>query len=213
MKIKWLAHAAFLLTSDSGIRIVTDPYETNERHRHADITETAELVTVSHGHGDHNNVAAVKGNPQLVKDSGTYQGIKITAVTTAHDDDGGSKRGPNIIFCFELDGVNVCHCGDLGHLLTTEQARKIGKVDVLMVPVGGFFTIDAAAADKIIEQLDPKIILPMHYLTDKISIPIKTVDDFLKGKNNIEYVEGSEIEIKANNLPSTPQIVMLKPAL
>jgi L-ascorbate metabolism protein UlaG (beta-lactamase superfamily) len=217
MKIKWLAHAAFLITADSGTRIVTDPYETNERHRYGDITETAEIVTVSHGHGDHNNVAAVNGNPQVL-DSTEVKGIKdrsikIKAVLTAHDDAGGSKRGPNIIFCFEVDGVNICHCGDLGHLLTDEQVKAIGKVDVLMVPVGGAFTVDAAAATRVCEQLKPRIILPMHYRTDKISIPIGGVESFLKGKSNVSRSDGSEIEVKAGKLPASVQIMLLQPAL
>ncbi len=217
MKIKWLAHSAFLITADSGTRIVTDPYVTNERHRHGDISETAEIVTVSHSHGDHNNVAAVKGNP-LVLDSADIQGvkdesIKIKTIMTAHDDSGGSQRGANIIFCFEIDGVNICHCGDLGHLLTDEQVKAIGRVDVLMIPVGGTFTVDGTAATRVCEQLKPRIILPMHYLTDKISIPIGKPDDFLNGKNNVTQVGSSEIEISLDALPVTPRIMMLQPAL
>jgi L-ascorbate metabolism protein UlaG (beta-lactamase superfamily) len=217
MKIKWLAHAAFLITADSGTRIITDPYESNERYRHGDIKETADIVTVSHGHGDHSNVAAVKGNPQVLNKAEVKgikdKSIKIKAFMTAHDDAGGSKRGPNIIFCFDVDGVNVCHCGDLGHVLTEAQVKAIGKVDVLIVPVGGFFTIDAAAATKVCEQLKPKIILPMHYKTEKIGLPIGGVDDFLKDKSNVTRADGSEIEVKAGKLPASARIVVLKYAL
>jgi L-ascorbate metabolism protein UlaG (beta-lactamase superfamily) len=218
MKIKFLAHAAFLITAASGTRILTDPYTTNERHRHADIKETAEIVTVSHGHGDHNNVAAVKGNPLVLDRAGAEKGVrdktvKIKSVATAHDDAGGSKRGPNLIFCFEVDGVKICHCGDLGHLLTDAQLKAIGAVDVLMVPVGGFFTIDAAGATRVCDQLKAKIILPMHYKTDKIGLPIAPVDDFLKGKSNVKRSESSEIEVKAGQLPALAEIIVLKPAL
>jgi L-ascorbate metabolism protein UlaG (beta-lactamase superfamily) len=217
MKIKWLAHSAFLITADSGTRILTDPYTTNERHRHGDIKETAEIVTVSHGHGDHNNVAAVKGNPQVLDSieikGVTDKSIKIRTVATSHDDAGGSKRGPNIIFCLDVDGVKICHCGDLGHVLTGAQVKAIGKVDVLMVPVGGFFTVDAAAATKVCEQLKPKIILPMHYKTVNIGLPIDGVDDFLKGKSNVTRSAGSEIEVKADKLPVSAQIILLKYAL
>ncbi len=218
MKIKWLAHSAFLITADSGTRIVTDPYKTFERHKHGDIDETAEIVTVSHGHGDHNNVAAVKGNPQVLDKAEAVKGIKdqsikLKAVMTAHDDAGGSKRGPNVIFCLDVDGVKICHCGDLGHVLTDEQVKAIGKVDVLMVPVGGTFTVDAAAATKVCEQLKPRIILPMHYKTEKIDLPIGGVDDFLKGKSNVKRVDGSEIEVKAGKLPASAQIMVLKYAL
>jgi L-ascorbate metabolism protein UlaG (beta-lactamase superfamily) len=177
------------------------------------VRETADVVTVSHEHGDHNNVSAVKGNPKIVKASAEVKGIKIKAVPAAHDDKGGSQRGKNTIFCFEVDGVNICHAGDLGHILTAEQVKAIGKVDVLMVPVGGFFTIDASTAAKVGEQLKPKVIIPMHYKTEKLDFPISGVDDFLKGKNNVTRSNDSEIELKAGKLPASAQILVLKQSL
>ena len=218
MKIKWLAHSAFLITADSGTRIVTDPYQSSERHRHGEFSEAADIVTVSHGHSDHNYTAPIKGNPLVLNKTGEAKGIKdknvkIKGVAAAHDEAGGSKRGANIIFCLDIEGVKICHCGDLGHLLTEEQVKAIGRVDVLMIPVGGFFTVEPPDADKVIGQLKPKIILPMHYLTEKISIPIKKEDEFLKGKNNVKRAEGSEIEVKAGKLPASPQIIMLKYSL
>jgi L-ascorbate metabolism protein UlaG (beta-lactamase superfamily) len=218
MKIKWLAHSAFLITADSGTRIVTDPYKSNERHKHAEFSESADIVTVSHGHSDHNNITPIQGNPLVLDKAAEVKGIKdksvkIKGIMTAHDEAGGSKRGPNIIFCMDVDGVIICHCGDLGHVLTDAQVKAIGKVDVLMVPVGGFFTIDATGATKVCEQLKPKIILPMHYLTEKISLPIGKADDFLKGKSNITRADSSEIEIKAGKLPAKTQIIVLKYAL
>jgi L-ascorbate metabolism protein UlaG (beta-lactamase superfamily) len=213
MKIKYLAHAAFLITAENGTRIVTDPYETSDALKHGAIKETAEIVTASHDHGDHNNISAVKGNPQIVKTSGEVKGIKIKAVAAAHDDKNGSQRGKNIIFCFEVDGINVCHAGDLGHELAADQVKAIGRVDVLMIPVGGFFTIDARTATKVCEQLKPKVILPMHYKTDKLNFPITGVDEFLKGKNNVTRSNESEIELKAGKLPAATQIMVLKPSL
>ena len=213
MKIKWLGHAAFLITSDDGTRIITDPYETSEGLKYGEIKESADIVTVSHDHADHNNAAAVGGNPQVVRGTTEAKGIKIKGIPTAHDDTGGSQRGSNTIFCFEVDGMTVCHAGDLGHLLTDEQAAAIGKVDVLFVPVGGFFTIDARAADRVCDQLKPKVIIPMHYKTDKLDFPISGVDEFLKGKTNVTRVDGSEIEIKAGELPGSARIMVLKAAL
>jgi L-ascorbate metabolism protein UlaG (beta-lactamase superfamily) len=213
MKIKYLAHAAFLIQSDSGTRIVTDPYATSPGLKHGEIKETADIVTISHEHGDHNNAVAVRGNPKVVRASGEVKGIKIRAVATAHDDKGGSQRGKNNIFCFEVDGVNICHAGDLGHTLTNEQVKAIGKADVLMIPVGGFFTIDAKTATKVGEQLKPKVIIPMHYKTDKLDFPIAGVDEFIKGKSNVTRVNGSEIELKAGTLPAATQIMVLKPSL
>jgi L-ascorbate metabolism protein UlaG (beta-lactamase superfamily) len=213
MKIKYLAHAAFLITSESGTRIITDPYETSGALKHGEIKETADIVTVSHEHGDHNNVAAVKGNPKAVRAGAEVEGIKIKAIPAAHDDKGGSQRGKNTIFCFEMDGINVCHAGDLGHTLTDEQVKAIGKVDVLMIPVGGFFTIDAKTATKVGEQLKPKVIIPMHYKTEKLNFPITGAEEFTKGKSNVTRVNGSEIELKAGALPAVTQIMVLKQSL
>jgi len=213
MKIKWLAHAAFLITAGDGTRIITDPYETSESLRYGEITEAADIVTVSHEHGDHNNVGAVKGNPQVVKGDAETKGIKIRAVATAHDDKSGGERGPNTIFCFEIDGIRVCHAGDLGHLLSAKQVAAIGPVDVLMVPVGGFFTIDASAATKVCQQLNPKVIVPMHFKTEKLAFPIQDAEGFLKGKDNVTRAAGSEIELTKDTLPASPQIILLQPSL
>jgi len=213
MKIKYLAHASFLITSESGVRIVTDPYTPGGGIKHGEIRESADIVTVSHEHGDHNNAAAVRGNPKVARGSAEVKGIKIRAVPTVHDDKGGSQRGKNTIFCFSVDGVKICHCGDLGHELTAEQVKEIGGVDVLMIPVGGFFTIDAKTATKVGEQLKPKVIIPMHYKTDKLDFPIAGVEEFTRGKSNVTSAGGSEIELKAGKLPATTQITVLKPSL
>jgi L-ascorbate metabolism protein UlaG (beta-lactamase superfamily) len=213
MKIKYLAHAAFLITSDAGTRIVTDPYTTTEDMGHGEIRESADIVTVSHDHGDHNNIAAVRGNPQVVRGATEVKGIKIRAIATAHDNSGGSQRGKNTIFCFGIDGINICHAADLGHILTAEQVKAIGRVDVLMIPVGGFFTIDARTATKVCDQLKPRIIIPMHFKTDKSNMPITGVDEFLRGKSNVTRSNSSEIELKAGKLPASTQIMVLKPSL
>ncbi|MFH1646881.1 MAG: MBL fold metallo-hydrolase [Chloroflexota bacterium] len=213
MKIKWLAHAAFLITAADGTRIITDPYQTMDALRHGEIKESADIVTTSHDHHDHNNVAAVGGNPQVVRGTVTARGINIRAIPTTHDDTGGSQRGKNTIFCFEIDGLNVCHAGDLGHVLTEAQVKAVGKVDVLMVPVGGYFTIDAKAATKVCDQLKPRVIIPMHFKSDKLDFPISGVEDFLKSKGNVTRVGGSEIEISAATLPTSPRIMVLKQSL
>ncbi|MDD5339098.1 MAG: MBL fold metallo-hydrolase [Dehalococcoidales bacterium] len=213
MKIKYLAHAAFLITSDNGTKIVTDPYETSPGISYAPISETADVVTVSHEHGDHNNAAAVQGSPTVIRDSAEVKGISFKAVAVSHDESGGSQRGKNTIFCFNVDGVNICHCGDLGHELNTAQISAIGIVDVLMIPVGGFFTIDAKVAAQTCNELKSKIILPMHYKTGKSGLPIAGVDDFLKGKDNVTRSNDNEIKLTAATLPARAQIIVLKPAL
>ena len=215
MKIKWLGHASFLITSDTGTKIITDPYAITDDLRYGEITESADIVTVSHSHADHNNVAAVRGNPEVVRETGItkVKGIEFKGVASHHDEAGGSKRGKNTIFCFEVDGIRACHLGDLGHQLTDKQVTELGKVDMLLIPVGGYYTIDAKAATQVCNQLKPKVIIPMHFRNNKCSFPITGVDEFLKGKEGVQKLNASEVEFKQVELPPTTQIIALKPAL
>jgi L-ascorbate metabolism protein UlaG (beta-lactamase superfamily) len=213
MKIRYLAHASFLITADDGTRIITDPYTAGQGFKYAPIDEAADIVTVSHDHGDHNNVAGIKGNPQVVRDSATVKGITFKAVPTAHDDKGGAERGKNMVMCMVVNGVRIVHLGDLGHFLTDNQVTEIHKVHVLLVPVGGHFTIDAATATEVAEQVRARVIIPMHYKTDKSELPIGGVEEFLKAKDNVTMVDGSELEFTVPTLPAGPQIMVLKPSL
>jgi L-ascorbate metabolism protein UlaG (beta-lactamase superfamily) len=216
MKIKWLGHSSFLITSAGGTKIITDPYEPILGMKYGEINEAADIVTVSHDHGDHNNVPAVQGNPQVLKNSKAVavKGIPFRGIDTSHDDSGGSERGSNIIFCFEVDGVKICHLGDLGHMLTDKQAEEIGEVDILMIPVGGNLTIDAAKADDVIALLKPSVVIPMHFSNDRCpEFPVAGVDVFTRGKTNVTVLESSEVEYKAGELPADTRVVVLKPAL
>jgi L-ascorbate metabolism protein UlaG (beta-lactamase superfamily) len=216
VNIKYLGHSAFLISSDKGIKIITDPYKTGPDLTYGEITESADIVTVSHGHLDHAYVAGVKGNPVVIRRVGrsTAEGIEFNGIASYHDEAKGQLRGSNAIFCFEVDGIKVCHLGDLGHVLEEKQVSEIGNVDILIIPVGGYFTIDAKAATKICDQLKPRVIIPMHYKTEKsIPMPISRVDEFLHGKANVTRRDASQAEFKSGELPATSQIIVLKPAL
>ncbi len=216
MKIKWLGHASFLITADSGTKIITDPYLTGGALNYDEIKESADIVTTSHDHFDHNHVASVGGNPEVVKTAGPSEakGIKFNGTPTHHDDTGGSQRGSNVIFCFEVDGIKVCHLGDLGHPLSDQQAAELGTVDILLIPVGGNYTIDAKVATETYGKLNPRIIIPMHFNNERCKdFPVAGVADFLQGKDNVTNLEVSEAEFKSGVLPAAPQIVVLKPAL
>ena len=215
MKIKWLGHAAFLITAEDGTKIITDPYTVEGGIAYGEIKESADIVTVSHGHGDHNNSAAIKGNPQVLNKPGSkkIKGIQIRGFSSFHDDVSGAKKGANVIFCFTVDGMNLCHLGDLGHTLENKVVAEIGKIDILLVPVGGFFTIDAATATGVSNTLKPKVIIPMHYLTPKVSYPIVGVEDFLRGKSGVKKLNSSEVEITQKSLPANTEIIVLKHAL
>jgi len=213
MKIKWLGHASFLITSDSGIKIITDPYQPDERLKYGEINESADIVTVSHEHGDHNYVSAVRGNPEAIRGTAKVKGIELKGIPAYHDNTGGSQRGKNTIFCFAVDGVRVCHLGDLGHPLSDKQVAELGSVDILIIPVGGSYTIDAKVAGQVCDKLKPKVIIPMHFRNDKCIFPIAGVDEFLQGKEGVSRLDISEVEFKQGELPATTKIVVLKPAL
>ena len=214
MKVKWLGHACFLITSGAGVRIVTDPYTVGGGINYAPIAEAADVVTVSHDHSDHNNVSAVQGKPEVVKSSGTrtIKGIEFRGVATYHDASQGKDRGLNTVFCFTVDNMTLCHLGDLGHALDRGQVSEIGAVDILFVPVGGFYTIDAPVASQICAQLKPRVVIPMHFRTPQCTYPIAGVDNFLRGKKNVKRVDSSEIEFRPEELPTATEIVILKPS-
>ena len=173
MKIKWLGHASFLVTSEEGKKIITDPYNVLPEISYTPINESADVVTISHDHGDHNNDKAVKGNPHVIRGKGIrrVKGIEFKGIPSYHDAAQGSQRGENTIFRFTVDGINVCHLGDLGHLLNDKQIAEIGPVDILLIPVGGYFTIDAKQATTISQSLKARVIIPMHYKTSKCDSP------------------------------------------
>jgi len=215
MKIEWLGHACFLITSDSGLKVINDPYQYGIFGLKYDpVGESADVVTLSHGHGDHNAVGEVKGKPAVV-DSATetqIEGIDITGISCYHDDAKGAQRGDNIIFCLDIDGIRLCHLGDLGHLLSDGQVADIGSVDVLLIPVGGKFTLDTDAAGRVCKQIKPKVIIPMHVKNDRCGIVPFTADDFAKGKPNVRRIDGGEVEIKKDDLPADTEIVILEPS-
>jgi len=213
MKVKWLGHASFLITSDTGIKIITDPYVTGGGINYGEIKESADIVTVSHEHGDHSNIAAVKGNPEVISQAAEARGIEFKAIPTYHDEAGGKQRGENTIFCFVVDGVKVCHLGDLGHRLSDKQVADVGPVDVLLIPVGGYYTIDAGVATEVCNRLKPRVIIPMHYKNERCDYTIAAVDEFLQGKERVSQLDTSETEFERGELPASTQIIILKPAL
>jgi L-ascorbate metabolism protein UlaG (beta-lactamase superfamily) len=218
VKVKWLGHSAFLLTAADGTSLVTDPYIAGSFSgaiKYGPIRETADAVTVSHHHQDHDGVSHLPGKPKVFEGKGTFKAgsISISGIDTFHDANEGAGRGRNTVFVYEADGMRVCHCGDLGHVLTAPQVAAIGKVDVLLVPVGGTFTVDAAAAHKVAEQLATRVTIPMHYKTDRLGFDIAGVEGFIQGKANVRRVGAPEVELSVDKLPPKPEIWVLEHAL
>lgn len=209
MQIEWKGHSSFLLTSETGKKVLTDPFD--ERVGLPVPNVDVDVVTVSHQHGDHNATGLLPGTPIVAEDLGKHvvAGIEVKGIGAYHDGEEGKQRGNNTIFVITLDGINVCHLGDLGHLLTAQQVSDIGKVDVLLVPVGGFYTIDAKQAYAIVQQLQPAVIVPMHYkLDDRLPYPIAPVDEFLSYYSTVNK-EGI-LNVTKTSLPKETQLVLLE---
>lgn len=209
MRIKWLGHSCFKITSNDGIRILTDPFDDNVGYKLPSV-ET-DIVTISHNHYDHNFIDCVKGKYEVVKKVGNFnvKDIPITGVHTYHDNEQGAKRGDNIVYIFQIDDVKVCHLGDLGHVLTKPQLDMIGKVDVVLIPVGGVFTINAEEAYEVINQLNPSIIIPMHYKTRALNLKLDTADGFIKKFDDFEKLQSQVIEVKKENLKKQKKLFVL----
>ncbi|MCK4547594.1 MAG: MBL fold metallo-hydrolase [Candidatus Eisenbacteria sp.] len=218
MNVKWLGHATFVITSSDGTKILTDPYKPGGYDGavgYGPITESVDVVTVSHEHEDHNDVEGLTGQFEVVRGCGTHQGrgIRFHGYGCFHDGTKGSERGENTIFVMEIDGLRLCHLGDLGHPLSTDEIKEIGRVDVLLVPVGGHFTIDAKQAASIADAMGAWIIIPMHFKTEVLGFPIAPVDEFLKEMGSYERPEASEVEITPESLKEGKRVIVLEHAL
>lgn len=165
----------------------------------------ADVVLVSHDHFDHNCARIVKGDFTKIAVEGERQvdGVLVKGLKAYHDEVQGERRGSILIYRFEMDDVSFCHCGDLGHTLSKEQVEALTPIDVLFVPVGGVFTIDGEAAQEIVSQLKPKIVVPMHFRVGGLSLSIQTLDPFLKDISEEKIFRvGNEVDILPEDLPT-----------
>lgn len=208
MIVKWLGHSCFHILGENGRSILMDPFNEDEVGYPMPKMDV-DIVTISHDHLDHNNVDAAGEGPDVIFGPGEYTSYDmiLRGIESYHDEKKGKIRGENTIFCFELDGVRVCHLGDLGHVLSKAQIAEIGPVDLLFIPVGGRFTIDATKAEKVMKQLQPKVTVPMHYLTKALAFELGPVDDFLKGKVGVTAQE--KLQMTGKDLSGECRVVLL----
>ena len=216
-KIVWAGQSCFQISvspsKDNTVNIVTDPF--------GDIglkapNFSADILMVSHQHADHNDIKSIKGDAFLIENPGEYEvkGVFIQGIDSFHDDSQGKERGKNTIYTFEAEDIRFCHLGDFGQKqLTDEQLEKIGNVDILMIPIGGTYTINSSEASKVIGQIEPKIVVPMHYGVPKLKFELDGVEKFLKamGKNSVQPQD--KLVIKASALPKdgAMEIMVLTP--
>ncbi len=217
MQIIWKGQSCFqIITSpakDVQISLVIDPFSEEIGLKMPDLT--ADIVLTTHNHYDHNNVKAVKGNPFLIDGPGEYEikGVYVQGIPGFHDNSFGKERGRITIYTIESEEIKVCHLSDLGQKeLFPEQVEDIGEVDILLVPVGNLYTIDSQEAVKVISQIEPRIVIPMHYALPKLKIKLDGVEKFLKaiGKKSIEPLPKLTVKKKDLSLEETETIV-LKP--
>ena len=211
MLIQHIGHAEFLIESENGIRIVTDPYDVSCGYPQYPVT--ADIALVSHHHHDHDAVDTLKGRPLVIDTEGSSMpesDVRITAVQGFHDDAGGSKRGETLLFLIETEELRIVHLGDLGCLLNEEQATILKNPDVLMIPVGGFYTIDARQALETAEKLNAGIILPMHYRTEyNRDWPISGPEDFVSLFDPEDVCMNAEaLRITREDMSCQPRVVL-----
>ncbi len=210
MKITWIGHACFSIEAEEG-RIITDPFAEEIPYEFPEVA--ADLVMISHEHFDHNAAHRIPGDRSVVHGTGSFEigGIPIEGIPGYHDDEGGAARGENILYAFTLESVRIAHLGDLGAPLDEAQREALADVDVLLIPVGGHYTIDARQAASLLDELPQvKLVIPMHFKTDVISDwPIETVEEFESLMDNVRRIGASAVELTRQSLPEQREVWIL----
>jgi L-ascorbate metabolism protein UlaG (beta-lactamase superfamily) len=209
-EFRWYGHNCFRIRAREAT-IITDPVGRGTGY--ALPKQTADIVTISHDHPGHTNLDAIRPDYQVVRGPGEYEihDVFITGIRTYHDARRGADRGYNTVYLFEIEGMVVCHLGDLGHPLTTEQAEALGDPDVLLVPAGGGTVIDAATAAEIVSQLEPKVVIPMQFATPMGDRDLGSVDVFCKHLGVQMPTAEEKISLRQTDLGETMQVVILSP--
>ena len=208
MEISWLGHSCFVVKGKEKT-LITDPYYPSLGYFLGN--PKADIATVSHFHPGHSYVEGIANNPKQIKKPGEYEigEIFIIGIATFHDNDKGRTRGKNIVYLIEIDGITLCHLGDLGHLLTPQTEEELGPIDILFLPVGGVSTLSIDMAVEIIKRLNPHIVIPMHYKTDALDANLEPIDKFLKKLGIREAEVKSKLSTTQSSLPAGTKIVVL----
>lgn len=214
MKLTYFGHSSFLIQAGDDTRIIIDPYRPGSFDgavRYAPIDETADVVVATHSHDDHGATDTILGHPRVLlhPDRETVGRVHITGVHVAHDDTGGSQRGKNTMVVIDDGDLRLAHAGDLGHTLDEATVKALGPIDVLLVPVGGYFTIDHKLAAAVVDAVAPRIVVPMHYKTEKIDFPIEPVDPFLTTQRKVERKDSPTLEVTKATLPAERVTIVL----
>jgi L-ascorbate metabolism protein UlaG (beta-lactamase superfamily) len=209
MEITWLGHSCFKIKGKQ-VTIITDPFSADLGYSMG--KSTADIVTISHQHSGHSNSAEIGGNPKIISGPGEYEisGVLVIGLDTFHDAEKGQKSGKNTTYVIDLEEITICHLGDLGHTLSSDLLEELGKIDILMVPVGGFSTINATAAAEVVRQIEPRIVLPMHYKTLLSTRELEPVDRFLKEMGVDQIAPQPKLTVTRTNMPETTRVFLLE---
>ncbi|MCX8008839.1 MAG: MBL fold metallo-hydrolase [Patescibacteria group bacterium] len=214
MDITYLGHSSFKLKGKTAT-VVTDPYDPQMVGMKFPKVDT-HIVTVSHHHQDHDAVSQVGGTPFVVDGPGEYeiQGVSIVGIHSFHDNNKGKDRGENVIFVIDMDGIHLVHLGDLGHMLTEKDLEEIGTVDILFIPIGGVYTINEKQAVEMIAEIDPSIVIPMHYgrpeLKQDVFGQLSPLTSFLKLLGYDQVVPQQKLSITKDKIPDQTQIIVFQ---
>lgn len=217
MNIQYYGHSCFKITTKPGGRatedvvVFIDPFEKSVGLKPP--FGQADVVFVSHGHTDHNNISSLKGDPVVINIPGEYavKGINAVGIDTFHDKKEGAERGRNTLFVLESEDIKICHLGDLGELLTPKQIEILGQVDVLFIPVGGKYTLDGKEASELTRRIEPKIVIPMHYKMKETTLDISDEKDFCKEIGNCPSEKVSRINFKKKDIDEKiSEVVLMK---
>ncbi len=208
MEIAWLGHSCFRIRGREAV-VLTDPFD--KASGYPMTRPTADIVTISHDHAAHANVAAVAGTPRVVRGPGEFelQNVFITGVRTWHDASKGADRGDNVVYVLEMEDMRLAHLGDLGHVPTASQVEEMAGVDILFVPVGGKWTLDATKALETVALLEPKVVVPMHYRTEAGGHDLDPLDRFVKEMGAPIEEALPKLSATRSSLPSETQLVLL----
>lgn len=208
MDITWLGHSCFRIKGKEVI-LVTDPYSPEIGYNM--VKQKADIVTISHAHPGHAYTDAIERDFKEVRNPGEYEikGVFITGISTYHDQVQGDKLGKNTLFVIEMDGITICHMGDLGHSLSSKEVEDIGSVSILLLPVGGITTIDSGTAADIMRIMSPRVVIPMHYKTSALKQELEPLDKFLKKIGIKEINPQPKLIINRSTFTENTQIVIL----
>lgn len=212
MLITYHGHAKFCIETESGMTIVTDPFDAGVGYPIQPVK--ADITLVSHGHHDHNAVDTLTEAGRVIDQAGTYtwpEGVSVRAILSDHDDVNGEKRGKTLLFCVETEGLRLVHLGDLGRMLTAEEIALLSPADIVMVPVGGFYTINADVAKQVCDALNPQVIIPMHYRTEvNAGWPIESEEPFVKQFHAREVEKVASLRVTKGDLLETMRVAVLE---